>query len=204
VTWVVFAAYRAGDPALENSRWIARQTARLGGVGEEQFLEGPAANRAPLELALLEATGVALHAHGNEREVLGSDGTAALDHANAVLAKQRWIYAASCRVGSELANRWASAGASAVVAYEIPLTYDWAPERMEPELREAFGQVLACPALYLAQGGRSERAMRISMASAARKFRRLRARLGNKKPGKIDITLHQHVHRMLCLNMEFK
>ncbi|MGK4006503.1 hypothetical protein WMF31_28040 [Sorangium sp. So ce1036] len=79
--FLVFAAWTPEDAALWNSRWMAEQTIRLAAGAEAVAVQGGAAVRRTLELALEDGAldGLALFGHGLPHAVMGSDGGEALE-----------------------------------------------------------------------------------------------------------------------------
>ncbi len=185
---LLFDAHVPGDPALENSHFIAERTQER--IGEEAAtLTYPQAVRAALEEHLGQASfrGIALFGHGDAGRlhttlrmqhqepsrirasledtseagaVYGSDGEPALDLRNLPLLKGRWCHALACNVGLSLADRAMDAGAACFVAYETSLTPEYEADALPPPLRAHLVALVTSTTFHLHRGVRDEIALK--------------------------------------------
>jgi hypothetical protein len=187
-TVLLFDGHDPGDPALENSHWIAERT--LDRLGEDAaMVTHPEAVRAHLERRLADPTvrGLALFGHGDPGQlhailraqhrghdelraardtaseagaVYGSDGQPALDIRNITLLAGRWCHAVACTVGLDLAHRSIEAGASCFVAYESSLTPEYETGSLPAPLRSRLAVLVTTTTLALHVGIREERTLK--------------------------------------------
>ncbi len=175
---LLFDGHVPGDPALENSHFIAERTRDR--LGEDAVtLTHPQAVRAHLEAALGVPTirGVSLFGHGDAGHlhtalrtghssraaldevseagaVYGSDGEPALDLRNLPLLAGRWCHALACNVGFSLAHRAVDAGAVCFVAYETALTPEYDPSTLPARLHEILAAIVTSTTFQLHAGAR--------------------------------------------------
>lgn len=191
---LLFDGYIPGDPALQNSHWMAERTRER--LGEDAAtLTHPEAVRANLESRLdaLELHGLAVFGHGDPGHlhtslrmqhrdptgiraaldrtseagaVYGSDDEPALDLDNLHLLRGRWCHVLACNVGLSLAHRAIEAGASCFVAYEASLTPEYETDTLPPPLHACIAALATTTTLNLHAGVHDEIALKVRVQEA--------------------------------------
>lgn len=195
--WVVVAAHREGDAALDNSRWMAREVAARA-QDDARLLQGDEVTRERVEeLARRGVPGLACFGHGTSEAANGSDGRGALDKANVGLLRGAWLHLVTCRSGQRLVRVAAQEGASCAVGYDTSITVQWDPGTIEPRVLAALAEFVSCITLALARGEADPRRLR-ELADA--RARDVEALLQDDGPGAgfgVSLTVTQMVDRLV-------
>ncbi|MEZ4393344.1 MAG: hypothetical protein R3A48_19840 [Polyangiales bacterium] len=156
---VILDADAPDDEALENSHWVAEQTARS--LEPLRVLRGEAVTRESTEATLQDSavTGVVYCGHGRDDALVAPAGPV-LDAANLHLVGPRWIHAFACNSGNVLSVSARREGVGAYLGYNRPVNVEWTVDELPPEVVEILREIVTAASIALHRGERSRRAIR--------------------------------------------
>jgi len=147
--------------ALENSRYIARQTAKL--LESAIILEDNEAVREKLEATcgLHEFSGVLCCGHGEKHAVFGADTREAFDRHNIACIRASWVHLIACNAGCDLVRHHAVDHRALFVGYTSYIVVDFAIKGLPAELEALLIELVTCTTLALASGERDTSRLRL-------------------------------------------
>lgn len=166
----IFDAWNFGDPALQNSHWVAHKTRHALETSipacKVNILGGEEVTHASVCQALAESfDGYMYFGHGRENLLYRSRDTtgtpvAILESQDVGLLGRQWFHAFACLSGQSLGKEAAQAGAAAYLGYNVLLLVEWDVPELPPELERILGKFTTIASTLLAHGERSRTRLR--------------------------------------------
>lgn len=166
MTVVLFDANAPGDAALENSHWVAAQTAIV--LSDRcRVVTGTAVSRAAVEERFSDTAcvGFAYFGHGRDDALIAPTGVV-LDLQNLAGVGPRWFHAFACNSGNTLAMSAPREGVGAYLGYNRPVIVEWTVDDLPDELVRILREVVTVSTRLLAEGARSRKALRRAVREA--------------------------------------
>ncbi len=166
MTVVLFDADAPDDPALENSHWVAAQTAFV--LADRcRVVTGTSVTRSVVEENLADSAcvGFAYFGHGRNDALVAPTGVV-LDLQNLARVGPRWLHAFACNSGNTLAMSAPREGAGAYLGYNRPVIVEWTVDDLPDELVRILREVVTVSTRLLAEGARSRGALRRAVREA--------------------------------------